>query len=59
VLLLIEVAESSLRKGRRIKSGIYAENGVPEYWVFDLRTKAVFVHTRPEDGQYAKVLSGR
>lgn len=51
-LLLIEVAESSLRKDRRIKSAIYAENGVPEYWVFDLRTKTVFVHTRPEDGQY-------
>jgi Uma2 family endonuclease len=28
-LLLIEVAETSLKKDRRIKSAIYAENGVP------------------------------
>ncbi|MBA3457477.1 MAG: Uma2 family endonuclease [Deltaproteobacteria bacterium] len=54
-LLLIEVAESSLRKDRRIKSAIYAENGVPEYWLFDLRTRTVFVYTRPQHGLYTLV----
>lgn len=54
-LLLIEVAESSLRKDRRIKSEIYAENGVAEYWIFDLRTKTVFIYTRPQAGVYTVV----
>src|SRR4029079_4427605 len=32
-LLIVEVAESSLRKDRGLKSEIYAQNGVPEYWI--------------------------
>lgn len=54
-LLLVEVAESSLRKDRKIKSAIYAENGAPEYWIFDVRSKTVFVYTRPYDGVYTHV----
>ncbi|MBA3392456.1 MAG: Uma2 family endonuclease [Deltaproteobacteria bacterium] len=52
-LLLIEVAASSLRKDRDIKAAIYAENGAPEYWIFDIRTKTVHVYTRPRSGRYA------
>jgi len=33
--LVVEVAESSLRKDRGLKSEIYAENGVPEYWIVE------------------------
>jgi Uma2 family endonuclease len=35
-LLLIEVAESSIRKDRRLKASIYAEAGAPEYWIVDI-----------------------
>jgi Uma2 family endonuclease len=55
-LLLIEVAERSLEKDRWIKSAIYAENGAPEYWVVDLRTTSVFVHTHPTKGVYDLVV---
>lgn len=51
-LLLIEVAESSLRKDRVIKSGIYAENEAPEYWIVDVRARCVHVYTHPRDGKY-------
>ncbi len=54
-LLLIEVSESSLRKDRELKAGIYAENGAPEYWVVDLRTQTVWVHTEPKHGAYRGV----
>jgi Uma2 family endonuclease len=54
-LLLIEVARSSLQTDRQIKAAIYAENGAPEYWVVDLRTRSVFVHTRPREGVYQSV----
>lgn len=56
VLLLIEVADSSLRKDRKVKLEIYAEAGVPEYWIFDIRATAIDVHTLPVDGRYTSVV---
>jgi Uma2 family endonuclease len=53
--LLIEVAESSLRKDRLIKARIYAEAGVPEYWIVDLGGRAIEVYRQPGDGRYADV----
>jgi Uma2 family endonuclease len=50
--LLIEVADSSLRKDRRIKRSIYAEAGVPEYWIVDVDGRAVEVYREPRDGDY-------
>jgi Uma2 family endonuclease len=35
-LLVIEVANSSIRKDRGIKMPLYAEAGVPEYWIIDI-----------------------
>jgi Uma2 family endonuclease len=42
--LLIEVADSSLRKDRLVKAPLYARAGVGEYWIFDVQGKAVEVH---------------
>lgn len=46
-LLIIEVADTSLRKDREIKTGIYAESGIIEYWLVDINAKTVHVHTEP------------
>ncbi|HEY4055769.1 MAG TPA: Uma2 family endonuclease [Kofleriaceae bacterium] len=46
-LLVVEVALSSLRNDRLIKSDIYAALGVPEYWIVDVEHELVIVHTRP------------
>jgi len=54
-LLLIEVADSSLRKDGGIKARLYAEAGVPEYWVVDVSRRVVHVHRQPLRGTYAKV----
>jgi Uma2 family endonuclease len=56
LLLLIEVADSSLRKDRRVKLPIYAEAGVPEYWIVDVNAQAIEVHTHPVDGVYTSVV---
>ncbi len=58
-LLLIEVAGSSLRRDRGIKLAIYAEGGVPEYWIADLKTKTIAVHTEPEGETYQRVVTLR
>lgn len=54
-LLVVEVAESSLRRDRGVKLGIYAENGVPEYWVVNLVDRRIEVHTGPSSAGYGVV----
>jgi Uma2 family endonuclease len=60
VLLLIEVAESSLPYDRSTKLRLYAEEGIPEYWVLDVAAEAVEVYRAPSGGTYRGVspLSG-
>jgi Uma2 family endonuclease len=52
--LLVEVADSSLRKDRRVKREIYAEGGVPEYWIVNLVERVVEVYREPVDGHYTR-----
>jgi Uma2 family endonuclease len=53
-LLLIEVANTSLHKDRVIKNEIYAEAGVPEYWIVDVKSSRVEVLTEPSETGYTK-----
>jgi Uma2 family endonuclease len=46
-LLLIEVADSSLAYDRSIKLRLYAEAGIPEYWVVDCSAETVEVYRAP------------
>ena len=54
-LWLVEVSNTSIRKDRRIKRALYAEIGVPEYWIIDITRGApiVEVYTHPQPGGYA------
>lgn len=53
--LLVEVADSSLDKDLLVKARLYAQMGVPDYWVVDLVHRVVVVHRRPVEGRYAEV----
>ncbi|HBP16357.1 MAG TPA: hypothetical protein DEA08_01010 [Planctomycetes bacterium] len=53
--LVVEVADSSLCKDRRVKSAIYAANGVPEYWIVNLVDDLIEVRTEPKGEEYARV----
>ena len=54
ILLLIEVADSSLEFDRGEKLSLYAEAGVAEYWVVNLIDSCVEVHRGPQsNGSYA------
>jgi Uma2 family endonuclease len=55
VLLLIEVAESSLAYDRSTKLRLYAEAGVAEYWVVDAAAERIEVHRTAEAGGYRDV----
>jgi Uma2 family endonuclease len=50
-LLVVEVAETSLAYDRSTKLRLYAEAGIPEYWVVDCTAETVEVHrARGSDG---------
>lgn len=50
--LVIEVAESSLAKDRGKKLRIYAQRGVPDYWIVDVVDGRVEVYRDPQGGGY-------
>ena len=53
--LVIEVAHSSRRRDLVVKSRLYAQAGVPEYWVLDLVRRELVVHTDPQGDAYRDV----
>jgi Uma2 family endonuclease len=53
-LLVVEVADSSLRKDRRIKGSLYAEALIAEYWIVNLQDREIELLTQPESGSYTK-----
>ena len=52
VVLLVEVAQSSLAYDLGRKLQIYASSGIPEYWVVDAGQKLIIVHRAPVGSEY-------
>lgn len=57
IFWLIEYANSSLEKDLETKSKIYAEVGIPEYWVVNLKKLHLVVFREPSDGEYTSKLT--
>lgn len=55
VLLLIEIADSSLARDRGRKISLYAAAGISEVWLADLTKNQLVVHRRPVGARYADV----
>jgi len=51
-LLLVEVADSTLRFDRTVKVPLYARDGIPEVWLVDLEHRRLVVYTEPDAGAY-------
>lgn len=52
VLLLIEVADSSLQTDRDIKVPLYARHGIPEVWIVAIGERQVLRFAEPVQGAY-------
>ena len=52
ILLLVEVADTTLRTDLGRKARIYASGGITEYWVVDLNNRALYVHRAPSGSTY-------
>ena len=55
VLLVVEVARSSLEFDLGRKLQLYASSVIPEYWVIDADRRLVLVHRDPLGNQYTNV----
>jgi Uma2 family endonuclease len=55
LLLVAEVAESSLQRDLSVKARLYAEVGIPEYWVLVLKKRRLLVHRDPTPKGYQSV----
>lgn len=53
--LIIEVADTSLEEDRIDKAHLYAEVGVPEYWIVNVPDRSIEVHTDPLRGAYTRL----
>jgi Uma2 family endonuclease len=57
--LIIEVADSSLPTDRGTKAKLYAECGIPEYWIVNVRDGLMEVCTEIVSGAYTRVVPFR
>lgn len=59
--LVVEVSGGEVSGGTLVddltrKKDLYARAGFPEYWVFDVSSRRLFLHRKPIDGSYQGLL---
>ncbi len=52
VLLVVEVADSSVEYDRQVKAPLYARTGIPELWLLDLGRDHLVVYREPSGSGY-------
>lgn len=55
ILLLVEVSDTTLRYDRGTKAALYAADGIPDYWLVNLRARTLEVRRQPEGGEYVSL----
>lgn len=56
VFLVVEVADSTLRQDCEIKDKLYAQAGITEYWVLDLKNRQLHIFRNPTPTSYTSHL---
>jgi Uma2 family endonuclease len=54
VLLIVEVSDTTLDYDRGEKLRLYAQHGIPEYWIVDVQAKRVEVYREPLFNGYVR-----
>lgn len=54
-LLIVEVADTSLRYDRRIKAPLYSAAGIADYWIVNLSARRIEVYRDPRPNGYRTV----
>ncbi|MBX9777907.1 MAG: Uma2 family endonuclease [Xanthobacteraceae bacterium] len=56
VLLVVEIAVSSMDYDRKVKARLYAQHGFREYWVIDALKRITWVHLGPSAGGWSSIV---
>ena len=51
VLLVIEISDTTLRTDRVAKLAMYAADAIPQYWIIDVKSRRIEIHTQPRRGK--------
>ncbi|MEM6553562.1 MAG: Uma2 family endonuclease [Planctomycetota bacterium] len=56
-LLAVEVSASTLQEDRSSKAELYADSGIADYWILNLKSRCLEVHRQPDtdEGRYTQV----
>jgi Uma2 family endonuclease len=57
IFWVIEYANSSLEKDATVKYHIYAEAGIPEYWLVNLQTGELIIYRQPSGREYGSKIT--
>jgi len=52
LFLVVEISDATLKLDQSEKLAIYASEGIPEYWIVNLRDNLLEVYTDPEGSGY-------
>jgi Uma2 family endonuclease len=55
ILLIIEVADSMIAYDREVKMRLYAAEGIPEMWLFDVNERVILGYSQPATRGYKKL----
>ncbi|NET61017.1 MAG: Uma2 family endonuclease [Symploca sp. SIO2E6] len=56
VYLVVEVADSTLKQDSQVKDKLYAQAGITEYWVLDLKNRQLHIFRDPTPTGYTRHL---
>jgi Uma2 family endonuclease len=59
VIVVIEVADSSLAYDRDVKAALYARAGIPEFWLVDVNQRRVTIFRGPAPDSYRTVIEAQ
>lgn len=52
---VVEVAKTSFQKDLNLKAAIYAQAGIPEYWILDLAERKMVILREPSGDRYEQI----
>jgi Uma2 family endonuclease len=52
VVLVVEIADSTLKYDTEVKDKFYAQSGITDYWVLDVKNRQLYVFRNPTDTGY-------
>ncbi len=56
VYLAVEIANTHSETATRKKKKTYAQSGIPQYWVYDIKREILRVYDNPSNGEYCERL---